>query len=166
MSTTEEVATRLTESIDKLTVELRTVQINQEAAEQRQRKRRNFQAVCLAVLALAIVVACIAIYRNGDTIKENEASRQQARIASCKQYNVQMKETREGVVQIAVASLEGLAGDPANLTDAELGLREQVVARASATAEATFPYRDCSPEGLDAYFESPPPDPGTTVPED
>lgn len=79
------------------------------------------------------------------------AARNEARISGCIQSNVATQGSREALA----SSILVFADDPNHLTP-----KEQIIADAyRSRVEHALPYRDCSPEGLDRYFDNPPADP-------
>jgi hypothetical protein len=71
------------------------------------------------------------------------------RFAACVQHNVVQSDARTATIATFRA-----------LVDGDLTVDEQIIYdRVVTTATAGYPYRDCSPVGIAAYFADPPPDP-------
>jgi hypothetical protein len=147
-------AAALKDSVDGLTVQLKSVQDATMLIEKRRRKGRNIMTGCLVVLVLAIVSTVWGVSSVRDNVRENEANRAQARISACVQANVTTERQRAALV----SSILTFADDPLNLSPGEQALLD----RYTAEVEKQLPYRDCSPEGIDLYYEDPPADPADT----
>lgn len=114
--------------------------------------RRSKAAMILTIVGatLCVVGIYLALSARHDVSEANE-SRATARISACVQDNVTTGNVRAAVV----SGLLTFVPDPANLTaeqTAALNAYEGAVA-------AILKFRDCSPEGITAYYASPPLDP-------
>lgn len=77
--------------------------------------------------------------------------RADARIASCVQTNVYTEQNRQALVD----GLLAIFPTPTVLNEQQ----QAAVDRYRESLEKSLPYRDCSPAGIDEYFQDPPVDP-------
>lgn len=134
------------------------------------------RAYLLIVLCFACGLASIVIY----TVREGAQSRQRdrddaeatadARYSACVNFNVEQWGDRESVLNTALVTF-GLA-TPGDLSAADraviIATQPDEVKRRYAGVEQQAainnPYRDCSPSGIEAFYEHPPSDPAVIAP--
>jgi len=186
---TAEALYDLTEALEKLGVsldehsikirdaEIAVDRVSDEAAAIRRYGRWSIVAgaVCFC---LALLVSAYALKVGSDTqdaLKAVEEARFEARVSSCIQANKSTEGARlsqSATVLVFTEHFNTLIED--GITEQELidfardphpflTEREKVLYDARVlVVNATLPYRDCSPEGLDEFFRDPPADPATT----
>lgn len=91
-------------------------------------------------------------------VDQANADRADRSRGSCIQFNVQQKATRAANVQLLVEGFRPFVqpGDEAKLAQFQAGLE--------SIAQVAWPYRDCSPAGIDDFLKNPPVDPATQPP--
>lgn len=102
--------------------------------------------------------------------RETAESTADARYSACVNFNVEQWGDRESVLNTALVTF-GLA-EPGDLSAAD---RAVIVAAQPPDVRARYagvetqaainnPYRDCSPSGIEAFYEQPPTDPAVIAP--
>lgn len=113
---------------------------------------------------VAAVIAVIAVIIGGvlwwDSREQDRALRretdaraleqQQARVSSCGRFNEGQQRLRDAVREDALDLIEASGIDPNN------SKAKEFVELKSATARASFPFRDCTPGGIERYLSKPP----------
>jgi len=130
--------------------------------------RRSAAAKNVAVIGIVAAVVGLAIGAGGlvyadkaqDTADdvariqdERRAEQADARVSSCIQQNVTTQRTRNALISGVSVLAPGDGEDGASPRVREF------IAGYTARVEKALPYRDCSPEGIAAYFDKPPGDP-------
>lgn len=116
--------------------------------------------VAAVVAGLVGIVVAVGGARSLHSFQQDIAERS---VNSCIQFNAQAERSREGAVAVAVAVLEAAAKDPHHPSSQELVIRDRATQSASAAAAESYPYRDCSPDGLDQYRHTTISDPAVTT---
>lgn len=114
--------------------------------------RRVAWARRAVVFALVVgMLGVVAGYRALDTADDINESRSSQIISSCINFNSQREEIRLAIKKSLLALLPtGTTPTPA---------QEAIIAKYNDEVDAQLPYRDCSPAGIEKYFEQPPRDP-------
>lgn len=144
----------LTHSVDnlaarqKVTDEAVAKKVDQstlDALAELEQGRRTNRRLAVAALALILVGFGFVIRSNSDRLDEQARSRNDARAVACQNANTSAQAQRqlwEGI--LALPRAEGSRPpDPA------------VLAQFNALLDKTFPLRDCSPAGIEAYYSKP-----------
>ncbi len=114
--------------------------------------RRSKAGVIAGIIGITVAIFALFIAADVHDLQRSVAADSaSARVASCVQFNVQREQTR-AAMKLALASL---APPAANQTDQQRTALETY----SKAVDLGLPYRDCSPAGIEAYFQSPPKDP-------
>jgi hypothetical protein len=115
---------------------------------------RRGMLAALVVAVLGVAVGAAGAITANDVSEQTAAIREvreTSRVGACIQANVLIAQTRAALK----ASLLALAPDPANLTERQ----QQLIDAYNASVDLQLPFRDCTPAGIDAYYEAPPADP-------
>lgn len=107
---------------------------------------------------MAIVTGMIGIALSTWAIKAvgtAEASRKDARVVSCEAFNDQQERSIDGNEAQVREVFRSLTSDD-DLTPAERERLDTLFADHDKVIELSFPLRDCSPEGIEAYFDDDP----------
>lgn len=145
----------LSEEMDHLRLELHRANLRTRIAK--------FAAISAILLTLVAGWLAVEARHQTDEITDYRAN---AQVASCIQTNNLIVGIRGGIVQAGIAGIVTFAPDPEHLTaDEQVKLAAYAAALAQG-AEDAVPFRDCSEEGLAAYYSATPTDPATqpTVP--
>lgn len=87
-------------------------------------------------------------------IDQLNADRAKNSRGSCIQYNVQQQQRRDGNVHLLIEGFRPLATTPESMQKLV-----ELEGRLIEIAAATWPYRDCSDAGIEAFLKNPPQDP-------
>lgn len=138
---------RLIESIGNLERELGATRGVVEKAAKRSRA-----AIRLSIVSIALIVMAFGVVlSNRAAVRASNEVRDDARIVACRYEN----KTIANLHVKLPAALSALVPTGTKLTDDQQ-------ARLNAYSESVrlgFPFRDCSPEGIRAYYQNLPPDP-------
>lgn len=114
---------------------------------------------------LAIVVGCVGIFlavtarqtadKAQTAVAQAEASRAEARVSSCEQFNEQQKRSIAGNDAQVREVFRSLTSDD-DLSESELKALDQLFKDHDAVIAAAFPMRDCTERGIDAFFDDDP----------
>lgn len=116
--------------------------------------RLAWGSIVLAVVGVVcVIVALIVVAQNHASIRELEQARAEARKITCDNENALSMRLHEKLP----AALLALAPPGTDLT-AEQQARLDAY---TASVVAGFPFRDCTPEGIAAYYSTPSTDPAT-----
>jgi hypothetical protein len=105
---------------------------------------------------LLMFVALTAAWFAGSAAASAERSKEraqelaEAQYADCVQHNVVQADARRATLAVINAAL-----DSRELNAEQLAVLDRI----EATTIENYPFRDCSEEGIDAYFADPPADP-------
>lgn len=94
-------------------------------------------------------------------IDQREVDRQQARYSTCVNDNVAAKRGRQSAIDQATELIDQSRRSGRDVTDE---IARRYIDGQAKKAEATFPFRNCSPAGIDAYYANPPADPAVATP--
>lgn len=128
--------------------------------------RRTFGiviGVSVNVVLIVLILATAAVLRSGHAVTEarlatdrtanllaiRDADNAQARVSSCNQFNAQQTNNRaalKGLIRVSFAQAPN-PNDPRVL---------KYLTDFDGAADRNYPYRDCSPSGVAAYFANPP----------
>ena len=147
-------------SLGKASEEMQAVKEQLRAANTKSALAKNVAVIGMIIGVLGVAVGAgglIYAERANDTADEVhtlqiERAREQIenRIVSCIQQNVQTNRMRKALVS-GVSVLVPPEGPSERLT--------QFIESYTANVNDALPFRDCSPRGIETYFESPPGDP-------
>lgn len=138
---------RLISSIGDLQRELAATRAVVEKAASRSRS-----AILLSVISIALLMVSFGVVlSNRASVEASNEVRDEARRVACVRENISIVDTREAIS----GSIIALAPPGTSLTDEQ---EARIAAYAERVSEL-LPFRDCSPEGVAAYYENPPPDP-------
>lgn len=147
---TMEQVDRLIHTIGDLQLELAATR----AVVERQYSRTR-TAILLSVLATALVfLSGGLVISNYQATRATTQIRDEARIVTCVQENVGILNTRVAISDSIVALVP-----PGEVLTFE---QEQRVAAYSARVTELLPFRDCSDEGIESYYDHLPEDPAET----
>lgn len=107
---------------------------------------------------LAIAVGCFGAvegYAAKDAFDEYRQAQQEARVASCQQFNDQQQRSIDGNKAQVREVFRSLTSDEP-LTAAEKAGLDRLFADHDRVIEHAFPMRDCSDEGIAAYLDADP----------
>lgn len=114
-------------------------------------RRANAATVVGIVGVVGVAVGAVAIFSNANRLDDAEASRTSARVVACVQANLYTDKVRTALV----AGLLTFIPDPEHPTPQQ----QQAIDGYTNAVELILDYRDCSPEGIAAYYANLPPDP-------
>jgi hypothetical protein len=113
-------------------------------------KAASIVGMFVGIIGIAVGVQAWSTAHDLDQLVETrQRETTEARISSCVQFNVQRAETR-AAMKLALGSLV-----PTTATEQQRLALETY----GKSVDLGLPYRNCSPEGIEAYFKSPPKDP-------
>jgi hypothetical protein len=122
-------------------------------------RRMNFRnrllAVTAGLLTAALIAVAVVVVHNERTLRAVNRSREERTAINCVRDNVAIEGQREALID----SILTFAADPSHLTEAELAALDEY----TEAVEIALPFRDCSAEGIDAYFDTIPDDPATAT---
>lgn len=145
---------RLIVSIDSLES---AFAVHKQALARAEKRTKYAKSASIVGMLVGIVGVAVGVTAWGvaDDVRELSADRQretvEVRTSACVQFNVQRNEVRS-TMKLALTSL---APPEAARTEAQRASLEVY----SKAVDLGLPYRDCSPQGIEAYFKSPPKDP-------
>lgn len=134
------------------TIDTLTVVLTEHRKELTSAKNVARTGVFVGIFGIMLAVLGVVVGFDGrDVAHDIVSNRTEARISSCIQTNVGIAGNREALI----SSILVFAQDPSHLNP-----QEQAIADAYRTVvESKLPYRDCSPAGIEIYYEDPPSDP-------
>lgn len=120
-------------------------------------KRANVNSA-LAVIAILLValIGFVGWQSNSSTLDRFERDRKDRTLGSCVQWNANQRNTREAIINGLVDTFRPL------VTPGKEAQLEQFAAALRTNVEKQLPYRDCSPDGIEAFLRNPPPDPNSS----
>jgi hypothetical protein len=118
---------------------------------ERSAKRSRIAFILSGISIVLILMAGGVVLQNRDAIHDANELRDEILLISCVQDNVSTQKDRDALV----GSLITLADDPNKLTTEEQALVDAY----SKRVEELLPFRDCSEDGIEAYYNNLPPDP-------
>lgn len=138
---------RLIESIGDLQSELgATRKVVEKMA------RRTRAAVVLSIVSIALImIAFGVVLSNRSAVRASNEVRDDARIVACRYENKTIANLHEKLPEALLALVP-----PGTPLTADQQLRLDAYAE---SVKDGFPFRDCSPEGIRAYYQNLPPDP-------
>lgn len=123
-------------------------------SELSRQRRRNVATMTLAgVLTVCLVVAVGVMSNTRTALHALNRERADRTTIACIYANATIKADRAAFIN----SLRALVPAGQELTDEQ----QMAIAAYTAAVEASKPYRDCSTEGIAAYYENPPVDPAS-----
>jgi hypothetical protein len=108
-------------------------------------------AGCLLLVLLAVTMGIWYSIDAKHTVDNANQERAERSVTACVYSNAQLKKVRDTLV----LSLASVIPENQALTREQ----QESLDRYKATVEATLTYRNCTDEGIKAYFENPPKDP-------
>lgn len=150
--------TEMLTTMDRLSEEIRA--LRKELGEQRELHTRELHTmnvrarrmkILTIILALLVIVGCVFTYQNRKTLEDFHTQRTESRRGACIQFNV----TTQGQRTALHNALLTFVPDPDNMTAEQ----KTSLTKFDDAVENALPYRDCSDDGIDAYYSDPPPDP-------
>lgn len=154
---TEEIVA-LTERLDLIKTKADTAAQNAATAKKYATTSRRLARVGVAALIVAVAVGIgtfLAVATNRDSIDDIESSRAEARVVTCDNHNALLDLTQAAIVRAASKSLVALVPAGQEITPEQqvrLDAYTEALTR-ETTAELAPARRDCSPEGIAAFYE-------------
>lgn len=148
--TDEELDAAITEAVLAATAEEKLVRL-ERLRQSVIAERRLLRGLCIAAIVAAMVAGGVAAWAKV-TVDNAEADRAENRITSCVAFNDQQQRSIDANEAQVREVFRSLTSDD-ELTPEERAELDRLFADHDAVIEASFPLRDCSPDGIDAYFD-------------
>lgn len=114
-------------------------------------ERRVLRVLTVVAIVVGMVGIGLSVWSIG-RVNEAEASRADNRVSSCVQFNEQQQRSIHANEAQVREVFRSLTSDD-ELTSDERAALDRLFEDHDAVIVAAFPMRDCSDEGIDAYFD-------------
>lgn len=149
--------------LDELAVEMKGLSGALKATDQKAKWAKRAATVGIAVGIIGCMVGVIGLvagWKANDTADQLAQSRREGQISSCVQSNLTTERIRAALIQgVSVVSQPN-----PNRTEAEQASIDRFVTEYTLRTNSALPYRDCTPRGIEIYYEHPPADPALSPP--
>jgi hypothetical protein len=145
-------------TLDSLKSEMTNLRIALATADKRARWARSVAIVGVVVgivggsVGLGGVVVGVSARATADDLAQ---TRKESQVASCVQSNLTTQKTRSALI----AGVSVLTQPNPNRGPNEQAGVDRFVVEYTRNVHSALPYRDCSAEGINRYYENPPVDP-------